>query len=213
MKLTIIYDNEVARADLQADWGFSCLVEADGRRLLFDTGAKGALLLSNMERLGLDPQSITDIFISHAHWDHAGGLPEILRLHRRVKLYVPASFPQTPEAQSVVRVPGPCSLSKNIYSTGELPGAEQSLVVKTKGGLTVVCGCSHPGVGVILQAASRFGRVSALVGGLHGFQEFEQLKDLSLICPCHCTQHLKEILARYRQTAVPGGAGKILEID
>jgi 7,8-dihydropterin-6-yl-methyl-4-(beta-D-ribofuranosyl)aminobenzene 5'-phosphate synthase len=92
-----------------------------------------------------------------------------------------------------------------------LQGAEQSLVVKTKKGLAVICGCSHPGVGTILEAASRFGRVAALIGGLHGFEEYEVLADLELVCPCHCTQHRAEIMARYPKTAVSGGAGRVLD--
>jgi 7,8-dihydropterin-6-yl-methyl-4-(beta-D-ribofuranosyl)aminobenzene 5'-phosphate synthase len=72
MKVTIVYDNETWQPGLEADWGFSCLVEEEGRRWLFDTGAKGAVLLANMQKLGIDPQTITAIFISHAHWDHLG---------------------------------------------------------------------------------------------------------------------------------------------
>jgi 7,8-dihydropterin-6-yl-methyl-4-(beta-D-ribofuranosyl)aminobenzene 5'-phosphate synthase len=113
----------------------------------------------------------------------------------------------------VISVKGPRGLSGNFFSTGELPGAEQSLVVKTEKGLAVICGCSHPGVGTILEAASRFGRVLALIGGLHGFKEYEVLENLALICPCHCTQHQAEIMARYPETAVSGGAGRVLEID
>ncbi len=42
MKVTIVYDNETWQPGLEADWGFACLVEVEGRRWLFDTGAKGA---------------------------------------------------------------------------------------------------------------------------------------------------------------------------
>jgi 7,8-dihydropterin-6-yl-methyl-4-(beta-D-ribofuranosyl)aminobenzene 5'-phosphate synthase len=86
------------------------------------------------------------------------------------------------------------------------------LVVKTEKNLAVICGCSHPGVGTILKAASRFGRVSALIGGLHGFQEYEFLADLEFVCPCQCTQNRADIMARYPETAVSGGAGKVIEI-
>lgn len=212
MKLTIVYDNEVARAGLEADWGFSCLVEANGRRLLFDTGGKGELLLRNLAELDLEPSTISEIFISHSHWDHTGGLAELLRLNGEVTVYLPGSWPGPPEVKKAIWVQGPCGLSPNLYSTGELPGGEQSLVVKTEGGLVVVCGCSHPGVGVILKSASQFGQVSTLVGGLHGFKELEILADLRLICPCHCTQHTAEIMGRYPDTAVSGGAGQVLEV-
>jgi 7,8-dihydropterin-6-yl-methyl-4-(beta-D-ribofuranosyl)aminobenzene 5'-phosphate synthase len=213
MKITIVYDNETWLPGLEAAWGFSCLVEANGQRLLFDTGGQGAILLQNIETLNLDPQSISEIFISHDHWDHFGGLADLLRLNRDARVYLPGSCSRPPETREVISVNGPRALSEDFFSTGELKGGEQSLVVKSKGGLVVICGCSHPGVGTILEAASQFGRVSALIGGLHGFQEYELLADLELVCPCHCTQHQAEIMARYPETVVSGGVGKVLEID
>ena len=67
MKITIIYDNEAYQKNLTADWGFSCLVEVDGRMILFDTGAKGDILLANMEKLSIDPLAIDTIFIWTRH--------------------------------------------------------------------------------------------------------------------------------------------------
>jgi 7,8-dihydropterin-6-yl-methyl-4-(beta-D-ribofuranosyl)aminobenzene 5'-phosphate synthase len=214
MKITIIYDNVAWEPDLQADWGFACLVEgADRQPLLFDTGAKGQILLHNLEKLGLNPATFAQIFISHGHWDHIGGLPDLLELNREATVYLPASCPQPAGAGRMVGIQGPYQISPHFWSTGELASGEQSLVVKSSQGLVVICGCSHPGVGAILRAASQFGRVSALVGGLHGFKEFELLADLDLICPCHCTQYKSEIMRLYPETTVEGGAGKVLEID
>ena len=46
MKITVVYDNEVREPELQADWGFSCFIEAQGMpQILFDTGASGSILL------------------------------------------------------------------------------------------------------------------------------------------------------------------------
>ena len=56
------------------EWGFAALVEADGRRILFDTGARADTVLANVEELGLDVAGITDLVISHNHGDHTGGL-------------------------------------------------------------------------------------------------------------------------------------------
>ncbi|MBW1613717.1 MAG: MBL fold metallo-hydrolase, partial [Deltaproteobacteria bacterium] len=48
MKITLIYDNDVYKEGLQADWGFSCLVEIENTpTILFDTGTNGSILLSN----------------------------------------------------------------------------------------------------------------------------------------------------------------------
>jgi 7,8-dihydropterin-6-yl-methyl-4-(beta-D-ribofuranosyl)aminobenzene 5'-phosphate synthase len=213
MKLTIIYDNEAWAPGLQADWGFACLLDMnDGSRLLFDTGANGTILLENMEKIGIDPRTISSVFISHAHWDHIGGLPAFLERHREVVVYLPASCPPPPEARQVLSIQTPCQLTPQLWSTGELNGGEQSLVVDTGQGLTVISGCAHPGVGAILQAAGQFGRVTALVGGLHGFRDLDLLGDLSLVCPCHCTQYINEIKERYPKTYVPGGAGRIMEV-
>ena len=50
MKITIIYDNDVWKEGLKADWGFSCLVEIKNTpKILFDTRANGSILLSNMK--------------------------------------------------------------------------------------------------------------------------------------------------------------------
>ena len=48
MKITIFYDNVVWEPAITPDWGFACLVETDGQILLFDTGARGDILLGNM---------------------------------------------------------------------------------------------------------------------------------------------------------------------
>ena len=60
MKITLIYDNEVYREGLRADWGFSCLVEVEDQpRILFDTGANGKILLGNMEKLDIEPEAVS----------------------------------------------------------------------------------------------------------------------------------------------------------
>ena len=78
MKMTILYDNEKCREDLEADWGFACLVEVRGLKILFDTGADGPVLLENMNKLDIDPRTVDEVFISHVHFDHTGGLFDFL---------------------------------------------------------------------------------------------------------------------------------------
>ena len=126
MKITILYDNDVWKEGLQADFGFSCLVEAYGNKILFDAGTNGSVLVDNMKKLNIDPGEIQEIFISHGHWDHTGGLSEILALNP-VKIYIPPSCRQPQGAKEVVKVGKPLKIHENIFSTGELEGIEQSL--------------------------------------------------------------------------------------
>jgi len=211
MKVTIVYDNEVYKPALRADHGFSCLIEVENTpKILFDTGANGSILLSNMEKLDIDPKSIEEVFISHTHQDHTGGLSDFLKANKTAKIYIPASFSRNFGERKVTVVKDSFQIHKNIFSTGELKGVEQSMAIKTKKGIVLVVGCSHPGVGDILNAASKFGKVYAIIGGLHGFKEFNLLEDLEVVCATHCTQFKQEINSLYPKKFIDGGAGKII---
>ncbi|MFO8109651.1 MAG: MBL fold metallo-hydrolase [Thermoplasmata archaeon] len=212
MKTTIVYDNTVCKKGLKADWGFSALVERDeSPMILFDTGGDGNILLSNMKRLHIDPMKIDEVFISHAHYDHTGGLSGFLSRNDRVKVWVPPSFRGVKNAKEVISVEEPTELHKGIYSTGELEGIEQFLCVKTEKGVVVIAGCSHPSMENILKTASRFGKVYGVIGGLHGTAP-ESLTGLHLICGTHCTQHKKEMKKLYPETYMEGGVGRMIEI-
>jgi 7,8-dihydropterin-6-yl-methyl-4-(beta-D-ribofuranosyl)aminobenzene 5'-phosphate synthase len=56
------------------EWGFAALVEADGRKILFDTGNKPDTVLENARQLGLDLTDVEEVILSHNHGDHTGGL-------------------------------------------------------------------------------------------------------------------------------------------
>jgi 7,8-dihydropterin-6-yl-methyl-4-(beta-D-ribofuranosyl)aminobenzene 5'-phosphate synthase len=211
MKITIIYDNTIHNSNLIPDWGFACLVEADGHTLLFDTGARGRLLLNNMEMLGILPQTIDMVFLSHNHFDHTGGLEDFLRV-RPTAVVAPVGCQVPANATDVIRVSRPMQMNDVFYSTGALDDFEQSLVVRQDDRVSVVVGCSHPGVGRILQAASHFGRVTTLIGGLHGFDDFPLIDTLDVVCPTHCTQYVTEIKRRFPDKYLEGGAGKVLRL-
>jgi 7,8-dihydropterin-6-yl-methyl-4-(beta-D-ribofuranosyl)aminobenzene 5'-phosphate synthase len=212
MRITIIYDNESLREDLQSDWGFSCLVEVNGRRILFDTGENGSILLHNMRVLNISPDSIDEIFLSHVHFDHIGGLSAFLEENSNVKVYAPSSLKGIKRAEEIIYVTEFTRMGENTYSTGMLKDVEQSLLVNTGKGLAVVTGCSHPGVDCILSTATRIGKPTHMIGGLHGFKDLELIEDLMFICPVHCTKHISEIKKLYPDKYLRGGAGKTIEI-
>ncbi|MDP8263258.1 MAG: MBL fold metallo-hydrolase [Candidatus Ancaeobacter aquaticus] len=215
MKITIISDNTAHKPELRKEWGFSCLIETERTPgILFDAGARGSVLLHNIEKLNIDPKNIDCVFISHDHWDHTGGLKAFLKLNDDIKLYLPDSFFSftKPKAREVIRVKDTVKMYENIFSTGQLNGIEQSMIVKTDKGLVVIVGCSHPGVGNILNSAKQYGKVIALIGGLHGFNDFDLIKDLDLICATHCTQHKERIKKLYPEKFIEGGAGSEITV-
>ncbi|WP_457565715.1 MBL fold metallo-hydrolase, partial [Caldithrix abyssi] len=180
---------------------------------LFDTGADGRILMHNLQLLNIEARSIDTVFISHNHFDHIGGLSAFLNANERVTVYVPRSLRGVRKAREVVHVDDrPQKLAEDLFTTGELGGIEQSLVLPSSKGMMLFVGCSHPPMSFILQIARQFGPVYGILGGLHGFDQYELFKDLQFICPTHCTQHLTEIKERFPTKVVQGGVGKVYEI-
>ncbi len=211
LKISIVYDNTIYQKNLVADWGFAAYIETDDINILFDSGSDGNILLENMKIMGLDPKKVDTVFMSHHHFDHTGGLAAFLRENSNVDIYVPASMRGVRRAKSVTHVHGPLALSDKIYSTGELEGIEQSLVIKTSEGSVVIAGCSHPGLEKIVKVAQGYGRIHLLLGGFHDFEKFDVLKDVEYVCPTHCTKHIKRIENLYPEKYIPGGAGRKIE--
>lgn len=61
------------------EWGFAALLEADGHRILIDTGSRPETVLHNAEELKIDLATVTDVVLTHHHGDHVGGLLELRR--------------------------------------------------------------------------------------------------------------------------------------
>ena len=212
MKITIIYDNTSFIEGIENDWGFSALIETEERKILFDTGANGAILLSNMKKLNIVPEEIEDIFISHSHFDHTGGLSAFLSVNNDVKIWTPPSFRGVRNVKEVIYVEKPLKLYNGIYSTGELEKIEQSMCIETKKGIVIITGCSHPSLSNILKTSSQFGKLYGIIGGMHDNRP-EPLADLQLICPAHCTQYKEEIKSLYPSKYMEGGVGRVIKIE
>ncbi|RKX20385.1 MAG: MBL fold metallo-hydrolase [Candidatus Zixiibacteriota bacterium] len=212
VKITILYDNESNIDGIDSDWGFACLIEAYGRKILFDTGGSGSILLKNSEALGVDLKTVQDVFISHVHFDHIGGLSAFLDVNNEINLLAPSTLRGVFHAEKVVYNDMPTEFYEHFYTSGLMDNIEQSLAIETDKGLVVVVGCSHPGVEQILQVLSQFGKPYALIGGLHGFNNFDAIHKLPYVCPTHCSQYISDIKKIYPDKFIKGGVGKIIEI-
>jgi 7,8-dihydropterin-6-yl-methyl-4-(beta-D-ribofuranosyl)aminobenzene 5'-phosphate synthase len=89
-RVTILYDAFGDSKELTKDWGFSALVEHDGKRILFDSGNNAEIFERNVKALGVDLAKIDFAVISHRHSDHATGLKYLLKVNPTVTVYVPA---------------------------------------------------------------------------------------------------------------------------
>ena len=217
MRIIITFNNE-SRSGFKSGWGFSCLVESK-EKILFDTGCNGPALIYNCKKLNIDIKKISKLVVSHEHWDHTGGLFDILKLNNNIKVYVLESFSENiknkiKKRATLIEVKEKQKISDNIHTTGLIKNNpdEQSLLVKTKKGILVIVGCSHPGVDRILEIAKTQGKIYGIIGGFHGFNNFDALKNLELIGACHCTKYKDEIKTLFPAQFKEIKAGDVIEI-
>jgi 7,8-dihydropterin-6-yl-methyl-4-(beta-D-ribofuranosyl)aminobenzene 5'-phosphate synthase len=74
------------------DWGFSCLIDYEGKHILFDAGLNADIFAQNVKALGVDLGKIDFAIGSHAHPDHLSGFDHLLKVNPRVKIYLPVDF-------------------------------------------------------------------------------------------------------------------------
>jgi 7,8-dihydropterin-6-yl-methyl-4-(beta-D-ribofuranosyl)aminobenzene 5'-phosphate synthase len=77
LRITILCENTAIPAGYIGEHGFSALIERGNKKIIFDTG-QGLGLTHNTELLGLDLSGIDDVVLSHGHYDHTGGLKDLL---------------------------------------------------------------------------------------------------------------------------------------
>jgi 7,8-dihydropterin-6-yl-methyl-4-(beta-D-ribofuranosyl)aminobenzene 5'-phosphate synthase len=108
LNITAIVENTAGKFDLLGEWGLSLWIEADGHRILYDTG-QGQTLVDNARLLGIDLSNADALVLSHGHSDHSGGIAALIGNGFHGKVFAnPAAFAKKyqREKNSGVRLKG-----------------------------------------------------------------------------------------------------------
>jgi 7,8-dihydropterin-6-yl-methyl-4-(beta-D-ribofuranosyl)aminobenzene 5'-phosphate synthase len=91
--LTNLYDAFGREIDgVRHDFGFSTMVEYNGKTILVDAGTNAEIFENNLRSLNVDLRKVDIAIISHGHYDHMGGLHYLFSVNPNVKLYLPSDF-------------------------------------------------------------------------------------------------------------------------
>jgi 7,8-dihydropterin-6-yl-methyl-4-(beta-D-ribofuranosyl)aminobenzene 5'-phosphate synthase len=232
--VTILYDNRTTRDDLLSSHGFSCLIENhEGRRVLFDTGESGPLLLENMKKLNIDPSTIEKVILSHEHYDHVGGVKTMISFRNDMEVLILPSFSTafrenfTDLKVLLKEVNKGMEVLPGLFSTGEIEGIipEQGLAARGSEKALFIGGCCHPGLEKMISTAIGVTgqTIGAALGGFHLCHSeddeiqsiFQSLKKMGVekIAPCHCTGFAGIDLAHeiYGTNCIDTGVGTTVE--
>ena len=152
VKITTLSENTASAACI-GEWGLSMLVEVDGKRILFDTGS-GTAAVHNADLMGIDLSSFDVMVLSHGHYDHTGGLLDVMRRAGKKEIIAhpdvwarkygsmnntPARYVGIPFVREALEVMGasfrltkePVKISEHVTTTGEVPMLNDYETVET----------------------------------------------------------------------------------
>jgi 7,8-dihydropterin-6-yl-methyl-4-(beta-D-ribofuranosyl)aminobenzene 5'-phosphate synthase len=115
LKVTLLSTMLVDSTTGLGEWGFSALIEADGHRVLLDTGAHPDIVLQNAHDLKINLSNVWEV-ITHNHWDHVGGLMTLRKEMTK----------KNRSALSVVHV------ARGIFYSRPAPEGEDNLMIAVK---------------------------------------------------------------------------------
>jgi 7,8-dihydropterin-6-yl-methyl-4-(beta-D-ribofuranosyl)aminobenzene 5'-phosphate synthase len=139
------------------------------RRLLFDIGPYPDLWLDNAKRLAIDLTTIESVFLSHWHFDHSGGFPEVVAAiaQARYDAGLPAPIvdlhPDRPDQRGVLTPSGVMLM---------LPLEPDFADIEQAGGQVVRHADSHPICEGFFLGSGAIERVTSYETGLVGHYSF-----------------------------------------
>ena len=144
VKITVLCENSViVPFGVIGEHGFAAFVETSNGNFLFDTG-QGKGIINNAMILKKDLSSIKFLYISHGHYDHTLGIPQVLSIKSPLRIIahpdifanrfwvkpdMPPKFIGVPFKKEYLESLGAqfeflkdwTEIDKGIYSTGEVP--------------------------------------------------------------------------------------------
>lgn len=140
------------------------------QRVLFDVGPYPAVWLDNARHLALDLASIECLFLSHWHFDHSGGFPEVVAAiaaaRRAAGLTAPLIVdlhPERPDQRGLLAADGTLIL---------LPVEPSFAAIAAAGGHIVKAADAHLVAGGFFHASGAIPRVTDYETGLAGHHSF-----------------------------------------
>ncbi len=77
--LRTLLENQLSQnRALTAEHGLSFLVETEGKKILFDCSA-GSAARKNARKMNVSVKDVDYVVLSHSHYDHAGGYPDMVK--------------------------------------------------------------------------------------------------------------------------------------
>lgn len=237
MRIEVLFDKEAKNKTFRTGWGVSFLID---EKVLFDTGENGKWLVSNIEKQKIDIDRIEAVVISHDHWDHTGGLWELLRKRKGLAVYACPGFGEEFKEKvksfkgKLIETQKAAEISENIFVTGEIAGEydnrympEQALVVRMKKGLIIITGCAHPGIIKIVEKVKidfPKEQIYLALGGFHLMNLdrraieviVDKFKELAILkaAPTHCSGKAAENIfkKKYGKNFISVQVGQVLDI-
>ena len=87
MRIVNLIEDTQGNKNVHHEHGLSFYIETKKHKILLDTGLTDAFL-ENAKELGIDLGQVDVVFLSHGHYDHAGGLLAFAKMNPTAKIYM-----------------------------------------------------------------------------------------------------------------------------
>jgi len=235
--ITNVYDDTLYDKKIKSGWGFSCYIEHEGKKILFDTGSNSYKLVFNMRSMGVNIKTIDILIVSHNHWDHTGGLTTITGINKKLTIYTGSSFSAhfrkelTNDKNKCKIVKSVMPLCNNKVLIGKELGnnglKEIALALESPKGLIIITGCAHPGIIKVVEEFQRLvsKKIYLVLGGFHLYNELvtqvkkviSEFRKLGVekVAPCHCTgkKAIKLFQLEFKSDFIEFRAGSQIKVD